>query len=171
MSRWGAATYGDPCRVCSFSWLRTSGEAVSLIEDAPAAYREIVSGATGRESVPELAWNVVGYIAHVADNLRVWGERLAAATVSPGALMLVPYDGDALAAARCYNSLPLEGGLWALDESAEAWVRAWRNVDPASTFVHPDRGSITAEDIARTNAHDVEHHRLDVTRCIAGTGR
>jgi hypothetical protein len=100
----------------------------------------------------------------------VWGERLAASTVSVEAMTLVPYESDALAAARRYNSLPLHGALWALDEAAKSWVRAWRSVDPASTFIHPDRGGITAEDIARTNAHDVVHHRLDVTRCIAHTG-
>lgn len=81
--------------------------------------------------------------------------------------MLAPYDSDALAVARRYNSLPLNGALWTLDEAAQSWMRVWRIIDPSSTFVHPDRGAITAEDIARSNAHDVEHHRLDVARLIA----
>jgi hypothetical protein len=142
-----------------------------MISSTPAAYSEVLRGASGHESAPELAWNLVAYVAHVADNLRIWGERLAAAAGPGGPVTLVSYDSDALAEARCYDSLPLSGVLWGLSEAAASWERAWRRADPTRSFVHPDRGRIEAEDIARTNAHDVVHHQFDLRRCLAWNGR
>lgn len=171
VSEWGAATYGDPCRECGFAWRLATDEAVAIISSAPAAYSEVLRGASGYESAPELAWNLVGYVAHVADNLRIWGERLAAAAGPGDAVTLVSYDSDALAEARRYDSLPLSGVLWGLSEAVASWERAWSRADPARSFVHPDRGRIAAEDIARTNAHDVVHHQFDLRRCLASNGR
>jgi hypothetical protein len=167
VSAWGPATFGDPCRECRFAWNLKAESAVAVISGAPAAYREAVRDATGRESAPELVWNVAAYIAHVTDNLRIWGERLAAAAGSEEPITLVSYDSDALASARCYNSLLLSGVLWGLGEAAKSWASAWRSVDSARAFLHPERGRITTDDIARTNAHDVVHHQFDLSRCLA----
>ncbi len=171
VSKWGATTYGDPCRECGFTWELTADDAVLVVSSAPAAYGEVLRHASGYESTPELAWNLVSYVAHVADNLRVWGERLAAAAGPGEPVTLVAYDSDALAAARRYDLLPLSGVLWGLGEAAASWERAWRSADRSRSFLHPDRGCIVPEDIARTNAHDVVHHQLDVRRCLDGSGR
>ncbi len=127
----GPATFGDPCRECGFAWNLTADEAVAVISKSPAAYRDAVRDATGRESAPDLVWNLASYVAHVADNLRIWGERLAAAAGSKEPIALVSYDSDALASARRYDSLPLSGVLWGLSEAAASWVRAWRTGDSA----------------------------------------
>jgi hypothetical protein len=60
---------------------------------------QLVTGATGSERLPELEWNVSGYIAHMTDNTRIWAERVIA--VARGAdAHVVPYDPDLLAEAR-----------------------------------------------------------------------
>ncbi len=167
MSTWGPATYGDPCRECGFAWDLTAEDAAGVVSGAPAAYRSAVGSGTGRESAPDLLWNVVAYVAHVTDNLRVWGERLASAAGPGEPIPLVSYDSDALASARSYNSLPLSGVLWGLGEAAASWARACESADPSRAFLHPERGRIFIGDIARTNAHDVVHHQFDVRRCLA----
>ncbi len=168
MSTWGSAAYGDPCRGCGFAWALTAEAAAGVVSAAPTTYRYAVGSATGRESTPELQWNVVAYVAHVTDNLRIWGERLAAAADPGERISLVRYDGDALASARSYHSLPLAGVLWGLGDAAASWTRAWTGADRSRVFLHPERGRISAGDIARTNAHDVVHHQLDIRRCLAG---
>lgn len=166
MSNWGPATFGDPCRECGYPWNLTAHEAAATIKKSPAAYRDAVRDATGSESAPDLGWNVTAYVAHVTDNLRIWGERLAAAAGSREPVAVESYDSDALAAARRYESLPMGGVLWGLDEAAASWERAWHASGPARVFLHPDRGRITSEDAALTNAHDVVHHLFDIHRCL-----
>src|SRR6476620_4866563 len=53
-------------------------------------------------------WCAAEYLCQSVDNFRIWAERLAAA--GQGAhVVLVPYDADALADARVYRNVPLEG--------------------------------------------------------------
>lgn len=137
-----------------------------MVTGSSEAYRNALRDATGYESTPELVWNAAAYVAHVTDNLRIWGERLAAAGLSEEPLTLESYDGDALASARCYNSLPLAGVLWGLSEAAASWTRAWSNRGSDRVFLHPERGRISADDVARTNAHDIVHHQFDLRRCV-----
>jgi hypothetical protein len=165
VSAWGPITYGDPCRECGFAWTMGTSDAVALIADAPAMYADLLRDATGTEGAPELDWNVGGYVSHVADNLRIWAERLVAATVEQP-LVVSPYDADALGAARGYNNLQLSGALWSLHEAVDSWQRAWTLAGERRVLVHPDRGRITAEHVARTNAHDVFHHQHDIRRCL-----
>lgn len=168
VNAWGPVTFGDPCRECGFDWNITADDAVAVVLGAPAAYRDALRDASGSESTPDLVWNVTAYVAHVADNLRVWGERLAAAGGSDEPITLVSYDSDALASARRYDSLPLTGVLWGLSEAAASWVRAWKSSNgPDWVLLHAERGPISAEDIARTNAHDIVHHQFDLRRCLA----
>lgn len=166
VSNWGPATFGDPCRECGYAWNLTAQEAAATIKESPAAYREAVRDATGSESAPDLSWNAAAYVAHVTDNLRIWGERLAAAAESEEPIVVEPYDSDALAASRRYESIPLAGVLSGLDEAVASWERGWNRSGDARVFVHPDRGRVTTADVALTNAHDVVHHLYDVHRCL-----
>lgn len=165
MSDWGRTTYGDPCHGCGFDWMITTEDAVRLLHDAPAAYASLVSDATGAENVPALEWNVTAYVAHVGDNLRIWAERLAAA-VATQSLPVTRYDENALADARRYNELPLVGTLWSLHEASASWIRAWALTNSPREMLHSERGRITSDDVAATNAHDVVHHQWDVRRCL-----
>jgi hypothetical protein len=77
----------------------------------------------GTKQLPELGWNVSGYIAHMRDNTRIWAERVIA--VARGAdARVVPYDADLLAKARHYNDVALQGARWSLRIAVESWLSA-----------------------------------------------
>jgi hypothetical protein len=162
MSDWGRATYGDPCSGCGFTWSVALGGAITVVADAPAAFRSVLPGADGSERHPDLLWPVVGYVCHVADNLRIWAERLAG--LAAGDRRPVGrYDQDLLAEARRYPEVSLSGALWSLDRAARDWISAVVLADGVGiTLVHPDRGEQPLLDVARANAHDVRHHCRDV---------
>lgn len=146
-------------------WTVAISDVVALIADAPAIYADLLRDVTGAEGTPELDWNVGGYVSHVANNVRIWAERLVAATVYQP-LVVSSYDADALGVARRYNNVQLSGALWGLREAVDSWQRAWTLGGEGRVVVHPDRGHITAEDVARRNAHDVFHHQHDIRRCL-----
>jgi hypothetical protein len=171
MSNWGPSTYGDPCRGCGFVWAATREQSVAAVETTAAGLRSMLVGADGSERHPDLTWSVVAYVCHVADNLRIWAERLAGLATSD----LRPvgrYDQDLLAQARRYDDIALGGALWSLDRAVEDWADAVVLAQHAGvTLVHPDRGEQTLLDVVRSNAHDACHHRWDVRRIIDGPGR
>lgn len=51
----GVRTWGDPCRECGFAWALSTDEGVATMAGVPARFRDAV-----------------------ADNLRIFAERLAA---------------------------------------------------------------------------------------------
>lgn len=166
MSQWGPTTYGDPCRECGFSWSASLEESVSVIEAAPDTFSELVAGADGSERLPRLSWPLVAYVSHVADNLRIWAERLAGLAVGDDG-PVAPYDQDLLAEARRYSELSLAGALWSLDRASADWTGAVARAEGAGvTLVHPDRGPQSLLDVARSNAHDTCHHGWDVRRIL-----
>jgi hypothetical protein len=161
---WGPDTYGDPCRECGFSWSISFEEAVDLVIGAPERISVLVEGSDGTQRHRDLQWNVSGYVSHVVDNLRIWAERLASASL--GATSdVVPYDQDLLSKARGYNELPLSGALWSLRRSVDAWTSAILQARDGGVILrHPDRGDQSADDVARTNSHDTFHHEWDISR-------
>ena len=80
MSEWAVALYGDPCRGCGYRWTIGNGAAVIMGSEVPATFGRVLAGATGKERHPDLAWSASAYVSHVADNLRIWAERLAGVT-------------------------------------------------------------------------------------------
>jgi DinB superfamily len=163
---WGAATYGDPCRECGFLWGTPIVDAISLVVDLPFDYGSLLSGSSGSEQHPDLTWTVAGYVSHVADNLRIWAERLMG--ILGGAPRLVGnYDENALAEARRYQDIPIEAATWSLARSVDAWLGSVE-ASPASgvVMVHPERGELTLSDVVLANTHDALHHRWDIERTI-----
>lgn len=118
MDSWGAPLYGDPCRECGFTWSDEQADSILLIRGLPDLIDELVMGATGRERLSNLGWNVSGYLAHMTDNTRIWAERLIA--VARGAdAHVVPYDPDLLAESRHYNDVALLGATWSFRLAVE----------------------------------------------------
>ena len=158
MHDWGASTYGEPCGQCGFSWTIDTDEAVAMVVGLAARYGSLLEGATGDEQHPRLAWSVSAYVCHVADNLRIWAERLAG--IAAGADGHVgAYDESLLGRARHYESIPLVAALWSLTTAVEDWsdvVGRSRRVGPV--LVHPERGEQTLADVVVSNAHDAFHH-------------
>jgi hypothetical protein len=160
----GPQLYGNPCRECDFNWEISATDAVKLVQQFPALYAARLDGATGQETCADLTWSVSAYVSHVADNLRIWSERLAGARLS-GESRVSGYDQDLLGAARRYDSINLHAALWSLDWAVRGWSESLRRALAAGTELHHvDRGRQSAEDVARNNAHDASHHLWDIGR-------
>lgn len=166
MDNWGASLYGDPCRECGFTWATGLGPATSIVRSLPDSIDELVAGATGTERLPELGWNVSGYIAHMTDNNRIWAERMVA--IARGAdAHVVAYDENLLAEARRYNEVALQGARWSLRVAVESWVTAVEEAEAVGVVIlHSERGAMDVADVAVANAHDSYHHRWDLTRIL-----
>ena len=136
------------------------------MRDIPDSIDELVKGARGTERLPDLGWNVSGYLAHMTDNTRIWSERLIA--VARGAdAQVVPYDPDLLAESRRYNEVALEGARWSLRIAVAAWLDAVAEAKLAEVVVlHSERGAMEIFDVVASNAHDAYNHRWDVTRIL-----
>ncbi|MCU1491729.1 MAG: hypothetical protein JWM85_3134 [Acidimicrobiaceae bacterium] len=169
MSDFGPQTYGEPCHGCGFSWGLDPCDAISVVKAAPDDFAVVLAGASGAERHPDLMWSVGAYVCHVVDNLRIWAERLAGAPIGADATV-TSYDNELLAKARRYDGVALNGALWSLRRAADDWVVAVREAGYREVVLeHPDRGTLSVLDVARTNAHDVHHHLWDVVRSLKVT--
>lgn len=156
--------YGDPCRSCGYNWTQNVNDLVAEVLALETTYRATLRGLPGAARHPDLGWCASAYVLHVADNLRMHGERMAAA--SRGADFEFVYaDQDDLATVREYESIPIEGALWSLDLGLIPYVRAFRDAaESGVTLRHPVRGDQLASDVLRGNVHDAHHHNWDLQR-------
>lgn len=167
MSEWGRATYGDPCRECGYDWLISRDGAAEVVATVPARYAEVLAGRDGSQRHPDLSWSAGAYVCHVADNLRIWAERLAALALGATG-PVAPYDENDLARARAYHAIPIEGALWSLGRAAADWTEAMAMAhERGVVLVHPERGEQDVLDVARMNAHDAHHHQWDILRSLS----
>jgi uncharacterized damage-inducible protein DinB len=166
MDSWGASLYGDPCRECGFDWSITEQAAQLQIAALPAKCAEIVPGATGAERHPDLAWSVGAYVCHVADNLRIWSERVGGATEGAGPAISA-YDENLLAKARNYDGISLAAAQWSLRHAVLEYIEALDQAPRTGTLlIHPERGALTRADVLCANAHDATHHLWDIRRSL-----
>jgi len=159
--------YGEPCRECGFSFETSASDAIAIIEGLPEAFDQATGSATGTERHPDLAWTVTAYVFHVADNLRIWAERLAGAATGAGP-DITAYDENSLASARNYAQLPLQAARWTLSRAVGDYLEALR-LSPTSGIAlkHPEQGPLTLTEVLRADAHDSFHHCWDVKRTLA----
>lgn len=166
VSEWGRARYGDPCRDCGYDWSIDSDGAAEVVAVAPARYADLLAGRDGSQRHPDLSWSAGTYVCHVGDNLRIWAERLAA--LASGATgPVAPYDENALARARAYHAIPIQGALWSLGRAAADWTQAVAMAHERMVVLdHPERGEQDVLEVTRMNAHDTYHHQWDIERSI-----
>ena len=166
VDHWGASLYGDPCRECGFTWAAGQAASITLMRGLPDSIDELVVGATGMERLPDLGWNVSGYVSHMTDNTRIWAERLMA--VAQGAdAHVVPYDPDLLAESRHYNDVALLGATWSFRIAVESWLSAVDEADSVGVVIlHSERGAMELSNVVASNAHDAFHHCWDLTRIL-----
>lgn len=171
MNDWGSSVYGDPCRGCGFHWTMPPTDAVELVSDLPSALERTLAGRSGDERHPALAWSVAEYVVHVADNLRIWAERLMGA-VQGASPRVGGYDEVQLSRARNYRDIPLQAALWSLTRSVDDW-RTAVGLAPATgtVLVHPERGDLTRSDVVLATAHDARHHQWDIDRILGAAER
>jgi hypothetical protein len=166
MVDWGPSLYGDPCRECGFVWSVSIDESIALVGDLPDAYGALVAGVSGNERHPDLGWSVAEYVSHVADNLRIWAERLAG--VIRGASPEVGgYNENELADARNYERIPLQSAMWSLTRSVADWLDVvGQSSRTGPLLLHSERGAQSLADVVHSNAHDGFHHQWDVRRTL-----
>ncbi|HXW33066.1 MAG TPA: DinB family protein [Acidimicrobiales bacterium] len=165
MDRWAGALYGDPCRECSFAFSTGLDDSLAFIARVPEEFSALLAGANGNERHPDLSWSVGSYVCHVADNLRIWAERLAGS--SAGTKIVGAYDENLLATARSYPDVPLAAALWTLGRSCGDWQVAVSGVSREGVVViHRERGDMDLDDVARGIAHDSFHHQWDIDRIL-----
>ena len=165
---WWITEYGDPCRECGFDWSIEPNEAILLVEALPDRFAAVLDSSTGDEVFPGTTWSAKGYVFHVADNLRIFAERLEGVAAG-GSTALPSYDQEELAAARRYEEMSLQSALWSLRDAVASWARANRaSLTRGATFLHEERGPLSAAEIARGPAHDAVHHLWDVERATGG---
>jgi len=166
---WLRDRFGDPCRECGFRWddLGTTG-AHEIVIGSPERLERLLSSRSGAEHIARLDWNVAAYVAHVADNNRIWAERLAAGALG-GTLLIATYDEELLGRARNYCDLSLPGCLWSLRRSVEDWESVW-SLDRTAEVVldHPEQGPLSSGAIASIVAHEVVHHAGDIGAILGG---
>ena len=66
---------------------------------------------------PGATWSAKAYVFHVADNLRIFAERLEG-VFAGGPITLAGYDQDQLAAARDYEAMSVQTALWSVRGAA-----------------------------------------------------
>lgn len=166
MSVWGKDTYGDPCRGCGYEWPASVAVMVETVQHTPDKIASTLAGTDGTARQPHLAWDSRSYVCHIVDNLRIWAERIAAATEASTQPVGI-YDADLLAHARNYTAVPLSGALWSLRDAVATWSSAVSAASRSETeLVHPERGLLGLADVVATNAHDAYHHVQDIRRSV-----
>lgn len=168
---WWVEEYGDPCRECGFDWSQSAAAAIEQAEAVPGQFAAMLDGRAGDERFPHATWSAKAYVFHVADNLRIFAERLEGVAAG-GSAALASYDQDELAAARRYEEMSVESALWSVRTAAAAWATASRHALAQQTeFLHEERGTLTAAEVARGPAHDAVHHGWDVARATGAVTR
>ena len=163
---WWVMEYGEPCRECGFEWAMSPEAAIAAVEALPDQFATQLADRSGEELGPGATWSAKAYVFHVADNLRIFAERLEGVAAG-GSTAIAPYDENQLAAARDYEAMSLPSALWSLRTAAAVWVQASRAALIRPTlYQHPERGELTAAEIVRGPAHDALHHFWDVTRAV-----
>ncbi|HEY3670862.1 MAG TPA: hypothetical protein VGN51_08005 [Acidimicrobiia bacterium] len=170
-NKWWIEEWGNPCRECGFDWSQMPESVIAAVEELPAKFDALLAGCTGDETAPDAhpgqpIWSAKAYVFHVADNLRIFAERLEG--VFAGApTTLAAYDQDELAAARDYDAMSLPSALWSVRTATETWAAAAReSLSRPFTYQHAERGELNAAEITRGPGHDALHHHFDVTRAV-----
>src|ERR1700722_3698491 len=98
--------YGDPCQSCGFCWSEDVESLVAEVQRLGSTYRSALEGLPGTARHPDLGLCASAYVAHVADNPRLHGERMAAGARGVSSEFFHPSQDD-LALIRAYNSMAL----------------------------------------------------------------
>jgi hypothetical protein len=153
----------DECPECGFSWSISTEAAIHLVEHAPDRFASLLANNNGAPPESVGRWSATSYLWHTVDVIRFGTERLW--TITLDATSGVPgWDQDALADVRRYDELSVAVGLRALRVAIRDWVKAARDAPDTSRVEHPILGSLTTGDSIRRNAHEIQHHELDIRR-------
>jgi hypothetical protein len=154
----------EHCAECGFSWTIAPADAVALVDSSPRRITSTLGDADRVTQRPTAGvWSPSEYLWHLVDVLRIGRERLLTISTDPAA-GIPCWDENALAEVRHYDALSPTVGLVAYESAATEWVALARTVPVEASVQHRQFGTLTAGNIMRRNAHEVQHHELDIRR-------
>lgn len=154
----------ERCVECGFSWSIVPADAIALVDSSPTRNKSALGDADRAKERPTAGvWSPSEYLWHLVDVLRIGRERLLTISTDPAG-GIPCWDENALAEVRHYDALSPLVGLVAYESAAHEWVALARTVPVEGSVEHPEFGMLTAGDIMRRNAHEVQHHELDIRR-------
>lgn len=163
--RWQPPT--PTCSECGFDWNCDNRQAVAIVaqasDDAAGAIRLV----TDPKARTAERWSASMYVWHLVDVLRIGTERLLTLLLD-SASGIPCWDEDELAAARRYAELSPMVGLAVMERAASEWVEVALTVPHEAETEHPQFGPIGVAEVMRRNAHEVQHHILDIQRWDGG---
>lgn len=161
----------ESCRECEFDWNITPRAAITLVASSSERIATLFEGAEQAMRRPAPAvWSPSAYLWHLVDVLRIGSDRLLTTSLDP-AMGIPCWDENALAEVRQYHRLSPRVGVLAYETAVSAWVAVANRVPIEASVEHPEFGTLTGEDIIRRNAHEVQHHELDMRRGLRGSSR
>jgi hypothetical protein len=161
---------GPVCTECGFDWNIDRPTAIGLVAQAPQDAATALARINDPEERHGERWSASMYVWHLVDVLRIGTERLLTLTYDPSR-GIACWDENALAEARRYQQLSPAVGLTVLRSAAREWVQTAKSAAGDVEVRHPQFGSLGAPEIIRRNAHEVQHHLLDINRYRTERGR
>lgn len=168
MGHFAASQQRARCEWCGWDWTTSVPDAARVISGMPEWCAQAFEGRHAdaqRKPSPEL-WSPSAYVWHMADAIGVWAERLVALAHEPDR-PLAGFDQDDLGDVRKYEQLSPVAGLWAFAKRVDDWDEARTAISPDLAFVHPDFGPWTVGEVVKWMAHDLHHHRADITAALS----
>ena len=155
----------ERCADCGFAWDTPILDGLRLIDQLPERARATV-GDMGEEAyqrpAPEV-WSANEYVWHLADAFRSAAEWIHDIRVRDHPTHYA-IDNDALAAVRGYDRMPVEIGLWSLQEACRLFIQEAAITDPDRTCYYHDWQDVTAAQVVGFLAHEAVHHLHDLER-------
>jgi hypothetical protein len=155
----------DPCAECGFAWDTPVLDGLRAIERLPQDVRTLIAtrdNALLERPAPEV-WSPHEYIWHLADIFRLSAEWMHdIRTLDHPTHYAV--DTDALAALRGYSRLPLETGLWSLEQSCGLFIAEAAVTEPTRPCYYHDWQDVTAAQVVSFLTHEAVHHLFDLRR-------
>ena len=157
----------ERCTECGFAWDTPILDSFRIIEQLPRDLRGVIEAggdAVHQRPAPDV-WSPNEYLWHLADLFRLSAEWMhdIRALDHPTHYAI---DTDALTALRGYNRLPVETGLWSLEQSCRLFIEEAAVTDPARICHYHDWQDVTAGQVVGFLAHEAVHHLFDVQRAI-----
>src|SRR5437764_4906459 len=155
----------DQCAECGFAWDTTILDGLRIIERLPQDIRELAEtreDALFERPAPQV-WSPNEYIWHLAEIFRVSAEWMHDIRTQDHPTHYA-VDTDALAALRGYNRLPLQTGLWSLEQSSRLFIAEAAVTQPTRTCYYHDWQDVTAAQVVAFLTHEAVHHLFDLRR-------
>ncbi len=164
---WRVPTSQDGrCAECGFPWDIAVDDAVAMVGGSPDLMAQALRFGDPSSSGRPGVWSPAEYLWHMVDVVRIGAERLWTLALDPDA-GVPAWDENDLARVRHYPDLSPRAAVAAYARAVADWMAAAAEAPPDATTVHSELGPITTADVIRTNAHEAQHHLLDIEQ----TGR